>query len=323
MNNDMIGLCLLIDCLHQRDQHLGRETILPLAEIKLPGVARNYDALVQQLFDQQLAVGDVQAFRLTPQGLDLVQETAAQHSLNAWFYNEYYQAVLNSPAHATFCDLVYGENLCQHGIADMAQIRLLLDELQIQAGMRVLDFGCGDGRISEYISDTTGAIVCGVDIADRAIHLALNRTGPKRQRLHFHFADIERADGGFPDENFDRILLIDSLYFVQDQKAVIQALLDHLAPGGKLGLFYHCPPEITSEDTQPAKIFKALHMPYTTHDLSAQNRTHWLKKRQALQDLEPLFEAEGSQFLYKNRLAECEGLDKYNRYLYIVSHASP
>jgi 2-polyprenyl-3-methyl-5-hydroxy-6-metoxy-1,4-benzoquinol methylase len=322
MNSDTIGLFLLIDRLLKREKPLGRATILPLAEIKLPDVARKYDALVQQLFDQQLAFGDVQVFWLTTRGLDLVQEIAAQHSLTTWFYNEYYQAVHRSPAHATFCDLVYGENLCQHGVADMAQIRLLLDELHIQAGMLVLDFGCGDGRISEYISDTTGATVCGVDIADQGIRLALKRTGRKRRRMHFRCADIERPDGGFPEERFDRILVIDSLYFVHNQPAVIQALYEHLAPGGKMGLFYHCPPEISSEETLPAQTFKAMHLSYTTHDLSAQNRAHWLKKRQVLQDLEPLFEKEGSHFLFKNRLAECDSLDKLNRYLFIVNHTS-
>jgi len=318
MNSNTTGLLLLIDRLLRRNQPLGSETILPLAEIKLPAVARNYDHLVQKLFAQQLAMGDAHAFQLTPQGLKLVQETAERHSLNSWFYDEYYQAVLHSPAHATFCDLVYGENLCQHGLADMDQIQLLLDELHIRAGMLVLDFGCGDGRISEYISDQTGAIVCGVDIADQAIHLALKRTGRKRRRMHFRTADIERPDGGFPEERFDRILVIDSLYFVHDQPAVIRALYERLAPGGKMGLFYHCPAEMTAEQTPPAQTFKALMLPYTTHDLSAQNRAHWLKKRQVLQDLEPLFEKEGSQFLFKNRLAECDSLDKFNRYLFIV-----
>jgi len=139
MNNDTLGLFLLIDRLLQRDRPLGRGTILPLAEIKLPEVARNFDQLIDDLFLRQLAVGDAQAFRLTPLGLDLVQETAAQHSLNALFYNEYYQAVLHGLAHAAFCERVYGKDLCQHGTADMEQIQLLLDALQVQAGMRVVE----------------------------------------------------------------------------------------------------------------------------------------------------------------------------------------
>ena len=62
----------------------------------------------------------------------------------------------------------------------------------------------------------------------------------------------------------------------------------------------------------------ALKLPYTTYDLSVQNREHWLKKRQVLQELEPEFESEGSQFLFKNRLAECDGLEHFHRYLYLV-----
>ena len=251
--------------------------------------------------------------------VDRLREATGRYSLNEFFYNEYYQAVLHSPAHAAFCERVYGQDLCQHGVADMEQLHLLLDELQIQASMRVLDFGCGDGRISETISDVTGATVCGVDIASQAIKLALKRSGPKRRRLHFRCADIEQPDGGFPEEAFDRIFAIDSLYFVHDTPAVIRSLLGHLAPGGKMGIFYHCPPGMTGEQTVPAQTLAAMNLPFTTHDLSTQNRAHWLKKKQVLLELQPVFEAEGSRFLFKNRLAECNGLEQFNRYLFIVS----
>jgi hypothetical protein len=58
-------------------------------------------------------------------------EAAEEHSLHARFYDAYYQAVLHSPAHALFCERVYGKDLAQHGIADMDQIALLLRELDL------------------------------------------------------------------------------------------------------------------------------------------------------------------------------------------------
>jgi hypothetical protein len=42
----LVGLLLLINRLSQSDRPLGRATIVPFAEIKLPQVAQHYDELV-------------------------------------------------------------------------------------------------------------------------------------------------------------------------------------------------------------------------------------------------------------------------------------
>jgi len=312
------GLLLLINRLSQKKQTLRRDNILPFAEIKLPFVARNYERLVQELVRGGLARGDAESFQMTPAGEARVNQVSSQYSLAAWFYNEYYQAAQNSPAHAEFCEHVYGMNLCQHGLADMAQIHLLMDELRIREGVTVLDFGCGDGRISEYISDQTQARVTGVDIADRAIELAQIRTQTKRQRLSYFWADMERGEGSFPAGKFDCICAIDSLFFMNSQKAVLRILLEHLSPGGKLGAFYLCPPDVDAERTPLAQACQELGVTFLVHDLTTKNTAHVRKKRQVLQELAPLFQAEGQMFLYKNRLADSEGLEHHHRYLYII-----
>jgi hypothetical protein len=212
----LTGLLLIINRLSQADRPLGRETITPFAELKLPQVAQRYEALVGGLLGNHLIEGNADSFELTPAGRQAVEQTAQQQSLHALFYDDYYQAVEHSPAHALFCERVYGRNLCQHGMADMEQIQIALDELQVHTGMTLLDFGCGDGRIAEYISDTTRTVVTGVDIASGAIELAQTRTQAKRERLHFYLADVERQQGTFPPGQFDRILAIDSIYFVRD-----------------------------------------------------------------------------------------------------------
>jgi SAM-dependent methyltransferase len=249
-----------------------------------------------------------------------VREAAAEHSLTAWFYDEYYQAVQHSPAHALFCERAYGRDLAQHGVADMEQLALLQRELLLQPGMTLLDFGCGDGRIAEYIADTTGALVSGVDIAPRAIELATERTRAKRDRLRFSCADVERQRGTFPDGRFDRICAIDSIFFARDQQAVLRALLDHLAPAGRMGLFFLGPTNVPADATVLAEALRALSLPYTAHDLSAHNREHARRKRAILEELTPLFQAEGSEFLLRNRLADCEGLDQYSRFLYLTTN---
>ncbi len=317
--NNIIGLLLLINRLQQTNQPLGRSTIVPFAEMKLPRVAQEYEALVGTLLEEKLIEGQAELFFLTLEGQSMVGRVSQQHSLHAWFYNEYYQAVLNSEAHALFCEQVYGKNLSQHGMADMAQIHALLAALQIEAGMTILDFGCGDGQITEYIADTTQTIVVGIDIADYAIELAQNRTQAKRDRMQFYWVDLERQPDYFTQRHFDRIVAIDSIFFVQDQQVVVERLIQQLTPQGKLGIFYICPPHAKVVDMPLTQALDRFGVSYCVKDFSVQNREHWIKKKQVLLELEPMFSVEGNEFLFKNRLAECDGLEHIQRYLYVIT----
>jgi hypothetical protein len=95
-------------------------------------------------------------------------------------------------------------------------------------------------------------------------------------------------------------------------------LLDHLAPDGRMGLFYLCPPGTAADETDLAVALKNLSLPYHVIDLSAQNKAHWINKKRVLLELQPQFTAEGNEFLFKNRLAECAGLEDFQHYLYVV-----
>lgn len=317
----LTGLLLLIHRLQTTGQPIQQETILPFAELKLPSVAENYTALVDELSRKQLIIGAPQSFNLTSEGARAVREAAANHSLHAWFYNEYYRAVTNSQAHARFCERVYGADLAQHGMADMQQIEALMRELHVQPGMSLLDFGCGDGQISEFIADQYNLVVSGVDIAEQALKLAHQRTRDKRDRLRFYFADIERDIGNFPGQTFNEIIAIDSLRFTNNQQIVMEKLLNHLKPDGRIGAFYHCSEHLAAEETTLALVLHSLNAGYYTLDLTAQNALHWEKKKKVLKELESEFRLEGSDFLFKNRLAECSGMEHNRRYLFIIQQS--
>ncbi len=321
LNLDEIGILILIDRLQSNSQTSGRKTIVPFAELKLPHVARTYDTLVGVLLQKGYIRGNTEEFSLTQDGERAVQKIKEQYSLAALFYNEYYQAIRHSRAHALFCERVYGMNLGQHGMADMEQLHGALSELHVEADMTLLDFGCGDGQISEYIADSTQTSVTGVDLSCGAIRIAAERTTSKRERIKFFQADIEKDPESLSPEHFDRIIAIDSLFFTKDQQAVTRLLLDHLTPGGKLGVFYICSPQVSADETAFARGLSALGAAYRVRDYSAQNKQHWLKKEQTLRELEALFEEEGNQFLFKNRLAECGGIQDFHRFLYIVETA--
>ena len=319
LDNNEIDFLLLVHRLHSTHRPLGRNTIVPYAELRLPNVAIDYDKLASTLQEKGLIQGDSESFSLTPDGESLASRFFQQYSLLARFYDKYYQAVLHSKAHALFCERVYGKNLCQHGAADMEQLHFLLSEIEIESQMSILDFGCGDGRISEYISDITQTFVSGVDIAGRAIELAQKRTQGKRERLHFYWYDVETGYGSFPSERFDRIIAIDSLFFVRDERVVLQVLLDYLKPDGRMGVFHHYHKDVSPEQTVLGKALEESGISYYTSDLSIQDAQHWQKKKRVLLELESLFFEEGNEFLFKNRMAECNGPEDSHRYLYVIS----
>jgi cyclopropane fatty-acyl-phospholipid synthase-like methyltransferase len=205
-------------------------------------------------------------------------------------------------------------------MADMDQLDGLMDALEVTPGMSMLDFGCGDGRISEYLSDRYQLCMTGVDIAEGAIQLALDRTQTKRGGLRYFSANIEKSPESFPTASFDRVIAIDSIFFTRNLLAVLSALLSSLRPDGKMGVFFIAPPETAADGTPLAFAMKEMGLLFSTLDFTQQNRAHWEKKKSILKQLEAGFIEEGSQFLYKNRMAECQGnLDQFQRYLYLIS----
>jgi hypothetical protein len=96
-------------------------------------------------------------------------------------YDELLSRTGNSKAYSMFCERVFGKDLSQFNVLDMAQLNTLLEKLELKPGEVVLDLGCGTGRIAEYISDRTGAKMVGLDFAVRVVEDAQQRTLDKRK----------------------------------------------------------------------------------------------------------------------------------------------
>ena len=87
-------------------------------------------------------------------------------------------------------------------------------------GLRVLDAGCGTGALSRML-DERGAEVVGVDISDKLIEVAKNRSGPN-SNIEYFSGDMKEESFG----NFDYIIAMDSLihYSTED---VISSIADY------------------------------------------------------------------------------------------------
>lgn len=247
-------------------------------------------------------------------------------------YDRFYTAVEKSAAYARYCRETFGMDFSQQGFCDMGQLHFLMDRLEPGPGQRILDVGCGNGKMLEYILETTGATGEGFDLSPVAIESARKRTRDKADRLTFTVGSLN--DIRYPDESFDSILAIDILYFAGDLEETISRLHGWLKPGGKLAAYYSefrldgtiTSDRLTMDGTLLARALKAAGLPYTGTDCTRSHYEHMKRKRKLLSAMEEEFEAEGNWSLWQSARTESvdetmsyEEFVKFSvRYLYIL-----
>ena len=234
-------------------------------------------------------------------------------------------------AYSRFCEFVYGIDLCQCSMVDREQLDKLMEVLELTSMNRVLDLGCGVGRITEYLSDKTGAKITGVDFAKGVIDRANKRTAVKRDRLSFCVCDMNELD--FPSNSFDTIIAIDTLYFVDDLDEIVAAMNEVIGNAGQMGVFYSqiIKPNESRDllDADSTRLAKALHksgLSYRTWCFTENEHEIWRKEKEMAEALKPDFESEGYLDLSESRAKEAERLleiikdKRESRYLYHIRH---
>jgi ubiquinone/menaquinone biosynthesis C-methylase UbiE len=126
-------------------------------------------------------------------------------------------------------------NMCDHfallapfydhifGPLDPTQLR---DLLRLPTPGRLLDAGGGTGRVSEMLRGQAAQIVV-VDLS-----AAMLRQAGRKSGLRVSCAHVERLP--FPEDMFERILMVDAFHHLCDQRQAALDLLRVLAPGGRL-----------------------------------------------------------------------------------------
>jgi ubiquinone/menaquinone biosynthesis C-methylase UbiE len=253
------------------------------------------------------------------------------------FYEKYYSAIATSQANAIYCERLFGKDMGQHGFAEVAHLNHLIEVAHIKPEHQVLDLGCGNGKIAEYISDCTGAQVTGIDFIPSAIQQAQERTRLKSSRLNFQVMDIGHLE--FHPGSFDVLVSVDTLYFIKLEES-LPGIFNVLKPGGQLATFYSYSWEpwtplenfdksATHPDrTDLAVLLKKLGLTYQYWDYTEKDLDHAHRKEKISQELEDQFEAEGNHMLYDSHIDEARGIQKafsvgaHARYLYLVRKES-
>jgi methionine biosynthesis protein MetW len=85
----------------------------------------------------------------------------------------------------------------------------------VQAGSRVLDLGCGDGVMLDYLQSDKQCSGYGVEIVDAQIPLCVRRGVAVIQQ------DLEAGLAIFANESFDTVLCLSALQMIEDVKDVL------------------------------------------------------------------------------------------------------
>ena len=276
-----------------------------------------------------LITGGDGGYGLTSDGRPLARALFTDRPDYWWyFYRRFYQAAPTSAAYGEFCSRVYGANLCQHGLTDMAALEDLMGKLAPSADQHLLDLGCGPGTIAGHVAERTGAAVTGLDYSREAVEAARARFAD-RSSLSFLHADMNAL--ALPAGRFDGAYSIDTLYFVNDIGETLAQLLPAIKPGGRLAIFYMQwldPGEprslLAAERTWAAQALDGLGLAYRSWDYSRENQAFWARLRQARDELAPRLEAEGNGFIAEHWKYEVEDVSprleagEITRYLYLA-----
>ncbi|MDX2270398.1 MAG: methyltransferase domain-containing protein [Cyanobacteriota bacterium] len=120
-----------------------------------------------------------------------------------------------------------------------AMNNLVLQEIQLQSGERVLEIGFGGGDLIHRIVKTgLSSLIVGIERSPDALKICQRRFQPfiRQGKIELHLADA--ATLPFPDHYFSQVCTVNTLYFWPDAPQVFAEAHRVLNLGGKLLVGY-------------------------------------------------------------------------------------
>ena len=112
-----------------------------------------------------------------------------------------------------------------------------VSNLNLQAGAKVLDVGCGTGASALPAAQTVGkyGFVVGIDLASRLLERARAKAlAAGLDNVEFRRADMTALE--YPNGSFDAVVSVFSIFFVPDMDGLVRELWRMVRPGGKLAV---------------------------------------------------------------------------------------
>ena len=240
-------------------------------------------------------------------------------------YEQFYAMTSESIAFKEFCKDAFGADFSQDGFSDLSQVDLILPYIPLKEKVHILDVGCGNGKMLGYLQAKTGATIHGFDYSEQAIQTA--------RKLHVLNADFQVGVMGemeYPQESFDVITSMDTMYFAKDMVTFVGQIKKWLKPEGVFFVGYQegdVMPRTKDEHTSAlAKAFRQNEFEYEVKDITFQTYEMLKRKRKAALKHASAFEAEGNKQWFDMLMlqTECATEDykefekKLARYIYVA-----
>jgi len=117
--------------------------------------------------------------------------------------------------------------------SQQAWARELIAKLHLRDDERILDVGCGDGKVTAELASTVSkGSVTGIDASPEMIAFA-RKTFPKSQIANLTFEIMDARHIRF-ERAFDLVFSNAALHWVDDHQAFLQGAAAALRPGGRL-----------------------------------------------------------------------------------------
>lgn len=207
-------------------------------------------------------------------------------------YEDFYKMAKESKAFKAFCKDAFGEDFSQDGFSNLEQIDRILEYVPFGDDVHILDIGCGNGKMLGYLQEKRGVHIHGFDYSAQAIQTA---------KILFHekseFREGIIGETEYPEETFDVITSMDSMYFAKDMTAFVAQIKKWLKPNGVLFVGYQegdvMPKTESVETTVLVDALRKNGMSFEVTDITKQTYELLKVKREAAIAYQEEFEAEG------------------------------
>lgn len=240
-------------------------------------------------------------------------------------YEEFYAMAKESKAFKRFCEDAFGEDFSQDGFSNINQVNMILDYIPQGEEVHILDIGCGNGKMLGYLQKKTGAYIHGFDYSENAIE-----TAKKLFPVNAEFREAVIGEADYPEESFDVIISMDTMYFAKDMAAFVAQIKKWLKKDGVFFVGYQegdvMPKTENADMTVLAKALGQNGMQYEVMDITRETYDLLKSKRVSAGKYKEMFEAEGHLNWYEMLMWQTEyacGVfedfeKKMARYIYVI-----